>query len=135
MVGRTRFSPMPTPKTQKRLNLVLPEWIHRGLKRLVADEGITIQSWIEETVKAAVLEGGYASPPLNYQSLSALVLDNYKVLKEETKITETRLEAIAAGEVASEADLLRIARALDLDEEFLMGLVQQQANGGLAEVG
>ncbi len=135
MVGRTRFSPMPTPKKQKRLNLVLPEWIHRGLKRLVADEGVTIQSWIEETIKEAVLEGGYATPPLKYHSLAALVLDNYKVLKEETKITEARLEAIAAGEVASEADLLRIARALDLDEEFVIGLVQQEARAGLAEVG
>jgi hypothetical protein len=124
---------MSTPKKHKRLNLVLPEWIHRGLKRLVADEGVTIQSWIEETIKSAVLEGGYATPPLNYDTLSALVLDNYKVLQEETTIAGPRLEAIAAGAVASEADLVRIARALDLEEEFVMGLAQQEANGGLAK--
>ncbi|MGE5659459.1 MAG: hypothetical protein ACM37W_22935 [Actinomycetota bacterium] len=109
---------------RKRLNLTIPEWVHRGLKQLVAAYGTTIQDWMEEMVANAVVEGGFAKRPHNYSSIAELVKANYSIISE-TRIPAQKLVAIRDGAKPSELDLVRIAAALGLDENYLIELCHQ----------
>lgn len=105
-----------------QVNLYLPEWAHKGLKRLIVDLDTSIQKWIEQIVTVEVVRLGYAHPPnRTYSSISELVTVHWDIFIQ-TSISPKNLKAYRDGTKPSELDLVRMSAALDMDECILVEL-------------
>ncbi|MGE5659458.1 MAG: hypothetical protein ACM37W_22930 [Actinomycetota bacterium] len=106
-----------------RLTVFMPRWVVRtGLKQLVAPLGVSMSQWVANMIEREILAAGYGPKRSDYKSIAEIVKENFETLSEETRIPPKQLQALQEGAKPSELDLVRIAAALDLSEDYMVEL-------------